>query len=240
MKTETFVLIHGSGHGGWCFNKLMWILHSDGHRVFTPTLSGMGERKHLLTEQLTAQTHIEDIVNLIEFEELDDVILVGHSYAGLLLPAINEVVNNKIKRLVFFDAFIPENGKAGYELLSKKDWLEWQLSAQKYGSGWKIIPTDKHIDNWAIDDPEIRALLRKKLTPFSHTFFKTPIYFGKKFADAEKQYIRCDKHSYMATIMLPFYKKAVKEGWKTFTINTGHEAMLTEPEKLAEILMQME
>ena len=237
MQNKTFVLIHGTCHGGWCWQKLMFILHGDGHSVFTPSLTGMGERRHLLNENLTAQVHIDDIVNLIRFEELDEVILVGHSYAGLLLPAINEVIPHKIERLVFLDAFIPESGKACSEIINKQDWDRWELDAQKFGHGWMVTPTDKHFDSWGVDEPEVRALLWKKTTPFSHNFLKTPIYFSEKFDQVDKCYIRCTKPCYLTDLMKPFYHKAKKAGWQTFTIDTGHDPMLTKPEELAALLL---
>jgi pimeloyl-ACP methyl ester carboxylesterase len=112
VKKATFVLVHGAWHGGWCWRKFTPLLKSAGHQVFTPTLTGLGERAHLLTTQTDLNTHIQDIVNVLEYEDLNDVILVGHSYAGIVISGVVEKAGNRLSQLVYLDAYLPESGKS--------------------------------------------------------------------------------------------------------------------------------
>ena len=111
-KKISFVLVHGAWHGGWCWNKLTPMLKSAGHQVFTPTLTGLGERSHLLTTEVDLNTHIQDIINVLEYEDLNDVILVGHSYAGMVISGVAEKVAQRLSQLIYLDAYLPESGKS--------------------------------------------------------------------------------------------------------------------------------
>ena len=117
MKTSsseafTFLLVHGAWHGGWCWRRVVPLLQQAGHTVLTPSLTGLGERAHLSRPDIDLDTHINDIVMLIDMEELEDIVLVGHSYAGMVVTGVADRVTTKIRRLVYLDAFLPENGKA--------------------------------------------------------------------------------------------------------------------------------
>ena len=107
---HTFVLIHGAWHGGWCWRRVADRLRRDGHVVFTPTLTGLGERAHLLAPGIDLATHVADVVNLLKWERLSEVILCGHSYGGFVISGVAEVMPAQIRSIVFLDAFLPENG----------------------------------------------------------------------------------------------------------------------------------
>ena len=107
-----FVLVHGAWHGGWSWRKLRPLLEAAGHAVFTPTLTGLGERRHLCSRDIGLATHIQDVANLIEFEELSNVILVGHSYAGMVITGVGSAAGSRVGRLVYLDAFLPDDGKS--------------------------------------------------------------------------------------------------------------------------------
>src|SRR3984893_8462471 len=109
MRT-TFVLVHGAWHGGWCWRRVADLLTEAGHRVFTPTLTGLGERSHLLDAKIDLSTHVTDVVNVIKWEGLNGVVLCGHSYGGLVISGVAEQMPNAIASIVFVDAFVPENG----------------------------------------------------------------------------------------------------------------------------------
>src|SRR5437868_5599919 len=113
---STFVLVHGSWHGGWCWRRVADRLEKRGHKVFAPTLTGLGERVHLLTPKVDLDTHITDVVNLIKFEDLYDVVLVGHSYAGCVISGVAEQMLPAISSIVFIDAFLPGNGERMLDL----------------------------------------------------------------------------------------------------------------------------
>jgi len=105
-----YVLVHGSWHGGWCWRKLIPLLRRHNHDVYAPTLTGMGERQHLLSAHVGIETHVQDILNVLFYEDLRDVILVGHSYAGMIISAVAEEAGERIARLVYLDAFLPRDG----------------------------------------------------------------------------------------------------------------------------------
>ena len=114
---RTFVLVHGSWHGGWCWRRVTDRLERRGHKVYTPTLTGLGERVHLLTASVDLNTHITDVVNVIKFEDLKDIVLVGHSYAGCVISGVAEQMLPSIASIVFVDAFLPEDGQRMLDLM---------------------------------------------------------------------------------------------------------------------------
>src|SRR5690349_3432057 len=107
---HTFVLVHGAWHGGWCWRRVADRLRRDGHAVFTPTLTGLGERSHLLQPGVDLATHVADVVNLMQWEQLSDVVLCGHSYGGFVISGVAEQMSTAIRAIVFLDAFLPQNG----------------------------------------------------------------------------------------------------------------------------------
>ena len=115
----TFVLVHGAWHGGWCYRDTAKALRDAGHTVFTPTHSGLGERSHQRGEAITLETHIRDVCGVIEWEELNDVILCGHSYGGMVITGVADRMADRIKALVYLDAFVPENGDSLIGLINK-------------------------------------------------------------------------------------------------------------------------
>src|SRR4051812_4933591 len=112
VSRKTFVLVHGAWHGGWCWRRVGDRLRALGHDVRTPTLTGVGERAHLLSPAVTLRTHVDDVVNVIKWDELTDVVLVGHSYGGFIVSEVVERVPHAIASIVYLDAFVPENGKS--------------------------------------------------------------------------------------------------------------------------------
>ena len=108
----TYVLVHGGGHGGWCYRRVAPLLRAEGHEVYTPTMTGLGERAHLLNDEVDLHRHIEDIAAVLEFEDVRDAILVGHSYGGMVITGTADKVAERIGRLVFLDAANPLNGQS--------------------------------------------------------------------------------------------------------------------------------
>lgn len=144
-KPATFVLVHGTWHGGWVWRDVRNILRTQGHQVFTPTCTGCGERAHLSSPAIGMETHIQDIVNVIEFEELNDVILVGHSFSGFTITGVADRIKHRIKKIIFFDAVVPREGVTAAVM---PDANTGELP------GWwkKNIPNFKHgyqMDFWA-------------------------------------------------------------------------------------------
>ena len=115
---KTFVLVHGAWHGGWCWRRVADLLQARGHKVFAPTLTGLGERSHLLDAKVDLTMHVTDIVNLIKWERLNDIVLVGHSYGGMVITGVAERTGFSISSIVYLDAFVPENGQSVLDLVA--------------------------------------------------------------------------------------------------------------------------
>src|SRR6476620_11077653 len=143
----TFVLVHGAWHGSWCWKRVRKALQARGHDVFTPTLTGVAERSHLISPQVNLDTHINDVVNLIRWEELSDVVLCGHSYGGCVISGVVDRVPDRIGALVYLDAFVLEDGQSLHDTLqpAQRD-LQWDL-ATRYGDGWKVPPIPAEVFN---------------------------------------------------------------------------------------------
>src|SRR5262245_13994156 len=116
MQPKTFVLVHGAWRGGWCWRRVADLLTAQGHKVFTPTLTGLGERSHLMSAGIRLATHVTDVANVISWEDLNDIVLVGHSYAGFVISGVTEQVSKAVASLIFVDAFVPETGQSLVEL----------------------------------------------------------------------------------------------------------------------------
>jgi len=132
----TIVLVHGGTSGGWAWKPIASKLRSEGHEVYTPTLTGLGERVHLLTREIGLDTQITDIVNVLTFEDLHDVILVGHSVAGMIITGVADQVPERISRLIYLDAVLPENGESIMDLLVPEWRKVTEHMIQTQGDGW--------------------------------------------------------------------------------------------------------
>ena len=137
----TFVLVHGSWHGGWCWKKLAPLLRAAGHEVFTPTLTGLGERAHLLTRAVNVDTHVQDVLGVLAAEDLREVTLVGHSYAGLLLPVIANAAAERLRQLVYLDATQAASGLALFDRYPQSR-AQVAEAVRTAGEGWRVPPPE--------------------------------------------------------------------------------------------------
>jgi len=222
---STFVLVHGAWHGSWCWKRVRRELQSGGHDVFTPTLTGVADRSHLLTAEVTLETHILDVANLIEWEELDDVVLCGHSYAGAVIAGVADRLPRRIRSLVYLDAFIPENGQG----LSKN------IPAERLQDGWKVLPIAASKFSVNVAD---RAWVDRQCTPQSIDCWLQPSKLnGNQARIASILYVLATGWGGGHPPFLAHYSKALEQGWKTIQVECGHDVMLDEPTRLAEILV---
>ena len=227
----TFVLVHGAWHGSWCWKRVRKALQEHGHDVFTPTLTGVGERSHLLTPQVNLDTHIEDVVNLIEREELTDVILCGHSYGGCVISGAADRVGDRIGALVYLDAFVLQDGQCLHDTLppaQKK--LQLEL-AQLHGEGWKTPPIPAEVFNVNASD---REWVDRQCTMQSIATFQQPIKLsGRQVKDIT--FILAS--GWNDSPFRVFHEQAKAKGWKTLSVDCGHDVMLDRPEELTNILL---
>ena len=232
---STFVLVHGAWHGSWCWKRVRQALRAEGHDVFTPTLTGVGERSHLLSPQIDLNTHINDIANCIQWEELADVILCGHSYGGCVIRGVADRIPDRIGALVYLDAFIPEVGQSLHDLLSPEMRAEQLDLARTMGDGWKVPPIPAEAFHVQAKD---RDWVNRQCTYQSLETFRQPLHLtGAIEGVTNNMFILAGGWS--PSPFAAFYEKAKANGWKTVTIDCGHDVMLDEPEELTRALLSV-
>jgi len=234
-----FLLVHGAMHGGWCWRKLTPLLQKEGHEIFTPTLTGMGERSHLLTRETGLYTHVDDLLGVMKFEDLSDVVVVGHSYAGLVITQLAETASERIQRLIYLAAFVAQDGQSLFEVQTKvtqEFYLEW---SKKMGEGWRLPPSDAFLARWGVTTPEDLAWIAPRLTDFPMKCLFDKLDLKGHVSDRlPKAYIHCTQEP-MASALKLFAENAKTNGWGYYEIDSGHDVMVTEPEKMAELLVEM-
>jgi pimeloyl-ACP methyl ester carboxylesterase len=230
----TFVLVHGAWHGSWCWKRVRKALQSRGHDVFTPTLTGVGERSHLLSSSVNLETHIDDVVNLIQWEELSDVVLCGHSYGGCVVSGVADRVSERIRALVYLDAFVLQNGQSLHDTLTPAH-RNSQLEAAARGEGWKVPPIPAEFFNVNAAD---RDWVNRQCTVQSLGTFQQPIRLtGKVGGIGDVTFILAT--GFDDSPFGPFYEEAKVRGWKALTIRCGHDVMLDRPDELIRILLDV-
>lgn len=231
---KTFVLVHGSWHGGWCWRRVADLLEKRGHKVYTPTLTGLGERSHLLSAMITLDTHIADVANVIKWEGLNDVVLVGHSYAGFVVAGVAERVLPSIGSIVFVDAFMPENGQRVVDL-SPPNLRATSFAAAEKNEVGRVIPPSKA---FGVNEKD-QAWVDSKLTQQPTFVSLQPIVLtGAREKVAKKSYIRAT--SYPSPKFDEHYAKLQADSaWRTYGVPCGHDIMVDMPDRLAEILMEV-
>jgi pimeloyl-ACP methyl ester carboxylesterase len=230
-----FVLVHGMWHGGWCWQKVAPLLRSAGHEIYTPTLTGLGERVHLRHEGIDLDTHLQDVVNLFEYEDLHAAILVGHSFGGTLAPAIADRIPERIAHLVNLDGPLPEDGKALKDLIGDY-WDFFQKNAIDPDDKWRIQP----IADWTfgVSGPDL-AWMQSKLTPHPLKPLTTLITLTDTAARAiPRTYIHCVEEAAAEEIAAE-ETKFNNLGWQYRHLPTGHDAMITMPEGVANLLLEL-
>jgi pimeloyl-ACP methyl ester carboxylesterase len=231
----TFVLVHGGWHGGWCWSKVATALRAAGNDVLTPTLSGMGEREHLWTPDIGLETHTQDILSVLRFERLSNVILVGHSYGGTIITLVADRAPSHVAALVYVDAVIPENGVAGWHAFPEQRQQAMLAGAATLG-GKRVPAPDPSL--WGITDPADLAWVRACCTPHPiKTMFDVP-QFGQAWQALPKHYILAGQNNNPR--FSAHYATANNEpGWTTQVIDGGHDLMITAPALLTEALLQV-
>lgn len=238
-----FVLVHGAWHGGWCYRETARALRRAGHDVFTPTHTGVGERAHQGTENITLETHIRDVCGCIEAEELSNVILCGHSYGGMVITGVADRMPQQIKALVYLDAFVPEHGQSLSSLLPVA--LGPEVSAGFLGAfrgssleahSGRMTPIPAEAFNIK---PENRAWVERRCVPQALATFEMPILLtGAGAAVKERLYILADGWD-----PSPFRHFAAKvegqPGWRVTKIPSSHDVMVDMPRELASELMKL-
>lgn len=224
-------MVHGAWHGGWCWKKVKVLLENEGYLVYTPTLTGLGERSHLLNEAIGLDTHIQDIVSVLEFEDLKNVVLVGHSYGGMVITGVAGKVAERLSHLVYLDAFLPENGKALKDYTPRNNSENEQ---PQQNSDWKVPPRSTAAEFGVREKHDIEWV-EKRLVPQSAKTFVQPVNIENPIPQSLKKiYIQLTDDS-------PWFveaaERAQKNGFQVYKyLSGGHDAMISQPEEISTIL----
>jgi pimeloyl-ACP methyl ester carboxylesterase len=231
--SRTFVLVHGAWHGGWCWSKVASILRGRGHTVVTPTQTGLGEREHLLSKSIDLDVFVTDMTNVIKYEDLHDIVLVGHSFGGNAISGVADAMRDRIRQLVYLDAVILENGQSVFSQLPK-DIVEARTKAAQETSGGLSIPAPPP-SAFGITDAAQTQFVQSRFTPHPFNTFVSPLKLKNKVGNGlPTTYIVCTDPIYKPLDASRNWVKAA--GWKMVEIKSGHDAMVIAPDSLVDLL----
>lgn len=230
---KTFVLVHGAWHGGWCWRRVADLLEARGHKVFAPTLTGLGERSHLMSGAINLDTHIADVVNVLEWEDLTQVVLAGHSYGGWPITGAIEQAFDRIAAAVYVDAFVPQNGQKPLDVASEFA-RKGTLEAIAKGEVSRASPSAA---TFHVNDQD-QAWVNSKLTPQPVGVMLQPIKLtGALERLRRKAYIRAPKYP-QPSFDSHYQAKKADPTWRTYEVPCGHDVMVDMPDRLVEILLE--
>jgi len=232
----TFVLVHGSWHGGWCWQQLTPLLQAAGHRVLAPTLTGCGPNVHMVGKDVDLETHIKDIEDLLFYDDVDDVILVGHSYAGMIIGSAAMRAKGRVRAMVYLDAYVIPPGKKGFDVWPPERYAAAQ-EAMARGERFRE-PFDPEF--LGITDAKMAAWIKERLTPHPlATYDQVVDDDGPANAALPKLYIYCTAGP-TAPIFAATVARVREQGWEVRELPTGHNAMMLRPGELADMLLAFE
>jgi pimeloyl-ACP methyl ester carboxylesterase len=236
--SATYVLVHGGGHGGWCWQRVVPLLRAAGHEVYTPTLTGLGERSHLLRPDIDLDTHIADIVGVLRYEDLTDVILVGHSYGGMVITGVADRARSRIGQLVYLDAAHPRQGESLADVAAAM--MEATRSELRVVDGVELVlwPDSTAVQYYGVTDPADFAWMQAKLTPHPWKCFTQPLRLMDEAAVK-----RIPRTNINCTAALRMSQGDALErqldAQRLWEIDTGHDLMITEPRAVADMLLRL-
>ena len=233
----TFVLVHGGGHGGWCYRDVARILRSSGHSVYTPTMTGVGERSHLVGPSVDLDLHIRDITSVLHYEDLRDVLLVGHSYGGMVITGAADRAVERVAALIYLDAATPVNGQSLVDVAGPIIEATRPLGRVVDGTELVLLPAPGAGAFYGVTDPGQVAWMEERLTGHPWRCFEQPLELSNEAMLAIPRYhIVCT--STLAGRDPELVANARAEG-RLWDIDTGHDLMITEPEAVADLLLRV-
>jgi pimeloyl-ACP methyl ester carboxylesterase len=230
---STFVLVHGAWHGGWCWQRVARLLRTQGHEVYTPTLTGLGERAHLLGRHINLDTHIDDVLGVLRWEELRDVVLCGHSYGGMVITGVADRAAERIAALVYLDAFVPDDGVSAADLLLPGRREQFHRNLEERGYGWLIPPVPAAV--FGLNEAD-QPWVDRQCTPHPAACIEQRIVLtGAHETIARRLYIHAA--AYAPSAFGPIAERLRRDPrWRVASLPAGHEVMLDMPQELAELL----
>ncbi|HET8618858.1 MAG TPA: alpha/beta hydrolase [Acidimicrobiales bacterium] len=234
----TYVLVHGGAHGGWCYRDVAARLRSAGHAVHTPTLTGLGERAHLLRPGIDLDTHIADVTAVLHYEDLRDVILVGHSYGGMVITGVADRAADRVGHLVFLDAATPVGGESLADIAAPLMRAARARGRVVDGVELVLFPGTEPLPHYGVTDPDDIAWMAERLTPHPYACFEQPLRLTDEAAlwAIPQTHIVCT--STLAT-RDPGRTEPARAAGRLWDIDTGHDLMITEPAAVADLLLRV-
>jgi pimeloyl-ACP methyl ester carboxylesterase len=229
-----FVVAHGAWSAGWAWKKMHPLMRAAGHRLWTPTYTGIGERVHLAHPGIDLETHIEDVLQVLQFEDLRDVILVGHSYGGMVATGVADRARDRLARLVYVDAFAPQDGQSAADMMPAERADGMRARARDEGEGWRLPPNPMPPDTPEGD--QAWAAPRRVHQPIKTFEGKLRLRNGP--LTLPRHYIYCRRHA-AGDGFRPSYERAQREGWGHDEIDASHNPHITAPEALMALLQKI-
>lgn len=238
--TNAIVLVHGAWHGAWCWRRVLPLLRSAGVESHAVTLTGVGERAHLLAPTVDLHTHIQDVIGLIEAEELQRVVLVGHSYAGMVITGVADRLQQEraglLVHLVYLDAALPRPGDS-WSSAHTEDTRQARIAASQSSGGLSFPPPDAALFGLTGDD---RDWVNRRQTPQPFRLYQQPLQFDAARVDAlPRTFIDCTQPA-LATIAPSRVRVRSEPGWNVVEMVAGHDPMVSEPAALSQILLDIQ
>jgi pimeloyl-ACP methyl ester carboxylesterase len=237
------VLVHGGWHGGWCWQKVIPFLEAAGHEVYAPTLIGLAERASELSPDVGLDTHIQDVVGLLEEKNLHGVILVGHSYGGMVITGVVDQAPERIAHLVYLDTFVPRDGEAMVDVSPRL--VRLLLRKQTRSDGWRV---DSQGTYGVTTEPD-RSWVLSQVTPQPLKTLEQPLHLKNPaiVSATPRTYIECASgglfsllmQRILAHLLAPRALPPTEAGWRLRQLPTGHDAMITMPRELADLLLEV-
>lgn len=234
----TYVLVHGGAHGGWCYQPVAALLRQAGHEVYTPTLTGLGERSHLLSPEIDLELHIKDVTAVLEYEDLHDVYLVGHSYGGMVITGSADHSPDRVGNLVYLDAAVPSDGQSLADVSPGQ--MRAARDAGRVVDGVELVlfPGTEPIPHYGVTDPQQIAWMTPKLTPHPYACFAQPL----RLEDEER--VRAMPQTHITCTAWLEHRLAdpnvakARDAGRLWDIDTGHDLMISEPKQVADLLIR--
>jgi pimeloyl-ACP methyl ester carboxylesterase len=223
---KTILVCHGAWSGGWSWKKMFPLVEAAGYRMMVPTYTGLGEREHLANPAIDLETHIQDILSAIKFEDLNDIILLGHSYGGMVATGVADRVRDRISQLIYLDAFVPRDGQSLFDLNEAgRPGIE---ASAKNGDGWRAAPLPTPPDTAAEDLDWITP----RRVPMPLKCFQMKLKLQRGEPAMPRSYIYA-KRITPADTFGQFSRRAQSEpGWHHIEIDASHAPNISAPDKL--------
>ncbi|SDS89170.1 alpha/beta fold hydrolase [Bradyrhizobium canariense] len=229
MNSKTFLVCHGAWSAGWAWKKMHPLMNAAGHRLVTPTYTGLGERAHLANPSIDLETHIQDVLNVITYEDLSDIVLLGHSYGGMVATGVADRARDRVAQLIYLDAFVPRDGQS---LLDLNEPARQSMQERvKSGDGWRVPPNPTPPDTPAAD----LEWLTERRVDMPIKCFEMGIKLASE-PTLPRSYIYATRIT-PADTFCQFARRAKSEpGWRYYEIDASHSPAVTAPEALMALL----